>query len=387
MKEKVIVVGDDGINSLGLIRSLGEAGIRSDALITDSGSKKVHLLKSRYLNKGYVVPKDEDILFESLQAYGKKNGTTYLFPTSDFVLNVIGKHSEDLKRYYVLPSVSDKIGSLSDILSKEKMAYYAEKAGFVIPKMQKCHIDISGCVPSEIVSCFADEYPLILKSDSILVSGCDFKIVYDEKELVDFLHKCADRTVIIQKYITDAQELAVQCVGFGQNRKAEAYGVIKKIRTSVFAMGTTTYAELTSFDNQILKNLCCIFAELLDYSGLYDLDILVKDQKLYFIECNFRNGSNGYAYTKAGCNLAYLWLSNFTNQESKASNNLQCQFHAITFINDVGDFAHVLRRDIPPFTWLKQYSVADCRLLFNFRDQMPFFAEIIDIVCKRITGV
>ena len=120
------------------------------------------------------------------------------------------------------------------------MAYYAEQAGFAIPKMRKCHIDSSGCIPSESISFFAEEYPLILKSDSILVPGCDFKIVANEEELVTFLREYPDKTVIIQKYITDAQEIAVQCVGFGRGRKPDAYGFIEKMRTALFSIGTTT---------------------------------------------------------------------------------------------------------------------------------------------------
>lgn len=383
MQQKVLVVGDDGINSLGIIRSLGEVGIKSDAIITSSDNKRVHLLKSRYLGRGYVIPKNEEALLDALLDYGRKNGTGFLFPTSDFVLNVIGTHSDILREYYVMPSVSEEIGSLSDILSKEKMAYYAEQAGFTIPKMRKCHIDSSGCVPPESISFFAEEYPLILKSDSILVPGCDFKIVDTEEELVSFIHENPDKTVIIQKYITDAQEIAIQCVGFGRVRKPDAYGVIHKIRTSVFALGTTTYAELKEFDDPKLKKACCTFSELLEFSGLYDLDVLVKDQKLYFIECNFRNGSNGYAYTKAGCNLSYLWLRDSFRNEDEVNNNAYCEFHEISFVNDIGDFAYVLKKRISPVKWLKQYLSADCRLLFNSRDQEPFWSEVIDLIRKK----
>ena len=77
MQQKVLVVGDDGINSLGIIRSLGEVGIKSDAIITSSNNKRVHLLKSRYLGRGYVIPKNEEDLLDALLDYGRKNGTGF----------------------------------------------------------------------------------------------------------------------------------------------------------------------------------------------------------------------------------------------------------------------------------------------------------------------
>lgn len=371
---RVLVAGDDGINSLGIVRSLGEYGYFPDALITSDGKKPIHLLKSKYLNNGIIVNKNSQEICSALLSYGDPDKKCFLFPTSDYVLSVIGKNKEALSEYYYLPSVAEEIGSLVDVLSKERMAHYAEQAGFIVPKMKKVYVDADGVFPLEVFDYFSDEYPLILKSDSILLPGCDFKVVKNEKELKDFLSTCTEKIVLLQKYIANAEEIAVQCVGFGNKRPAEAFGVIHKIRTSVFALGTTTYAELRKFDDQELKKKCIRFADILSYSGIYDLDILLKDSHAYFIECNFRNGSNGYAYTKAGANLPVVWIESLVG--SLESSHKETAISNTVFVNDVGDFAHFLAHRVRLRSWIYQYMKSDCRLLFDFNDQRPFWSEV-----------
>ena len=53
MQQKVLVVGDDGINSLGIIRSLGEVGVKPDAIITSSDNKREPL--SQLVLPNYIL--------------------------------------------------------------------------------------------------------------------------------------------------------------------------------------------------------------------------------------------------------------------------------------------------------------------------------------------
>ena len=57
-KAQAVVVGMDHINTLGIIRSLGEAGIKPSAIIISKDKDKSWSLKSKYLNKklSCVIP-------------------------------------------------------------------------------------------------------------------------------------------------------------------------------------------------------------------------------------------------------------------------------------------------------------------------------------------
>lgn len=375
MNEKIIIVGDDGINSLGLLRSLGEMGYKSDLVITTNENKATTANKSKYVKDCFIIKKDSEVLLEFLMDYGKEEEKVYLFPTSDFVLKFLSDNCEQLSTSFIFTTISSTVGTLSEVMSKTVMAEYAQKAGFCIPKMLKYTITPDYLADENLYNYFSDCYPLILKADSIFQPGCDFIIVRNKEELNENLEDNIGKTIIIQQYIENAEELAIQGVAFGNLQDPHVFGAIHKKRTSLFAMGTTTYAQLKVLENGALKTSSEKFAELLGLSGIYDLDILLKDNKAFFIECNFRNGSNGYAYKKFGANLPYLWIKGLQAAPNSFNAEQECSTKEITFVNDIGDFAHLVHHNISVFKWIWQYITADAHLTFNLKDQGPFWAE------------
>lgn len=375
MNEKIIIVGDDGINSLGLLRSLGEIGYSSDLVITTNGNKATTANKSKYVKDCFIIEKDNEALLEFLINYGKQKEKVYLFPTSDFVLKFLSDNTEKLSHSFIFTTISSSVGTLSEVMSKTAMAEFAQKAGFCIPKILKYSIKSDYLTDKNLYNYFFECYPLILKADSIFQPGCDFIIVRNEEELNKNLKDHIGKTIIIQQYIENAEEIAIQGVAFGNLQKPHVFGAIHKKRTSLFAMGTTTYAQLKELKNGSLKTSSEKFAELLGLSGIYDLDILLKENKAFFIECNFRNGSNGYAYKKFGANLPYLWIKGLQAAPNSFNAEKECKLKEITFINDIGDFAHLLHHNVGLIKWIWQYITADAHLTFNLKDQGPFWAE------------
>ncbi len=385
--KKIFIVGDDGINSLGVLRSLGEENLFPYLIITETENNNPKILKSRYLKKDryVIIKKENESLLNAFKRFASKEEKGVIIPTSDFVLKFLSDYSTELSEYFIFPTVSDKIGTLYDIMSKETMAEYAEKAGFSIPEMIKCSVNEKTVEDSEIYMKFENKYPLILKSENLFIPGCDFSIVKNEFELKNIIGTLLGSTVIIQQFIEDAEEIAVQGVAFGKKSKPIAFGAVHKIRTSLFAMGTTTYAELRPFEDEYLKVISESFAEIIGFSGIYDLDVLIKDGKYYFIECNFRNGSNGYAYKRAGANLPLVWVNGISDI---LNINVKKKIHNVYFVNDIGDFAHLLKHDVNIFKWIWQYISADAHLTYNFLDPGPFWAEIefskfIKLIKKR----
>ena len=57
----VIVWGSDHQNTLGLVRSLGEAGIHPFVMIVMHDNDKSFILKSKYINKGYIFSSNQKI--------------------------------------------------------------------------------------------------------------------------------------------------------------------------------------------------------------------------------------------------------------------------------------------------------------------------------------
>lgn len=380
----ILILGDDGINSLGVLRSLGEKGYKPDLMITSNSKSNIFILKSKYYKSYQIVDKNEKAVYNKLVDYGKKNKGAYIFPTSDFVLNVLSCYRDDLTEMFIFPSVAVEDGSLSDLMRKTKMAEYAEKAGFCVPKTMKYLVKDSYGTDRNLFKFFSNNYPLILKSESIDLPGCDFLIVKNENELKDSLAQCIGSTIMIQQFIQNAEEVAIQGVAYGDNQEPIVCGIVKKIRTSVFALGTTTYANLEMIKDDDLKKMCLSFMKTIGFSGLFDIEILVKNKKYYFIECNLRNGSYGYAFTRMGANLPELWLKGMNAPKGTFLPATNKNLKDITFVNDIGDFAHVIKKNISPFKWLAQYISADARLTYNFKDPKPFYSEIVYEISKNI---
>ena len=374
MEKRIFIVGDDGINSLGVLRSLGEEKIFPYVIITEDKNRKPIIFKSRYIKneKCVVIKKDSKALLNVLKQFYSNVEKGLIIPTSDFVLKFLSDYSDEISQYYIFPTVSADIGTLYDIMSKETMAIYAEKAGFAIPDMVKCNVNEEAVDNIDLYLRFKNKYPLILKSENMFIPGCDFIIVKNETELKDAIGKLTGNTIIIQQFIENAEEIAIQGVAFENNFKPKVFGVVHKIRTSLFALGTTTYAELRPLEDEKLRTISEKFAEIIGFNGIYDLDILIKDNNYYFIECNFRNGSNGYAYKKSGANLPFIWINGIYDNLNFDFND---KIRSIYFVNDIGDFAHLLHHNVKFFNWIWQYVTADAHLTFNFKDQGPFWAE------------
>ena len=295
-KAQVIVVGIDHFNTLGIIRSLGEIGLKPIAVILSESKNNAWTLRSKYPNKNLscvIKPSMfSDALIQIGQAIGEK---AYLIPSCDIAVKLLENGRNDLETYYNMPGVLNGAEKLTSFLDKTRSAEIALQAGFSVPSTMSFFADD----PSQIKVAqqkFAGSYPLIVKENSSVSSKNHTKIIKTEAELLQTLKECGNDLIMLQQFIEKEEELGIQGVGFGDGASFIP-GVIHKIRTSLDSMGSTTYAKLTTDIDPALKSKCESFIKALRYSGIFDIEVLRKGNEYYFVECNFRNGAYGYAYT------------------------------------------------------------------------------------------
>ena len=68
MKNKVLVIGADHHNTLGIVESLGEKGIKSYVLIV-AEAKSSFVLKSKYVIEGRICPSPNCVTDEMLKHF------------------------------------------------------------------------------------------------------------------------------------------------------------------------------------------------------------------------------------------------------------------------------------------------------------------------------
>jgi hypothetical protein len=81
IKNKIVVIGGNHHNGLGIIRSLGEYGCRVSLIVVGEG--KSFVTKSRYLEKRWIVNNETKVLSILLNEFNDKENKTIILPAGD----------------------------------------------------------------------------------------------------------------------------------------------------------------------------------------------------------------------------------------------------------------------------------------------------------------
>lgn len=357
-----VVIGGAHFNSLGIIRALGEEGIKSVFINIDDWSFSE---KSRYTLETVHVNAEKDVVSAIIKIVEKYGGSPALYPTTDYSAALLDENYDMLKSITYCPNCE---GKLDYYIRKENMCEAAREAGFIVPETKMLNVDDS----------FKEELlkfpkPFILKPvNNMNGSKSDIRICRNNDEIDGIINDFRGyKIVLIQQYVHGKENLTIGYSGCKtKGRKVEVYGQIEKIREYPVDRGSTSYAvikkEITYMDTEVLDR----FLEITGYSGVFDLDLKVVDGVPYFIEINFRNGATAYAFIKGRFNLHSLWFRQQCGEKTEPVN-----FKETRFICEGLDLSHVVERRISIFTWLKDYITADAHMIANKKDIKPFIFQ------------
>lgn len=353
-----IVISDDHYNGLGMVRSLGEAGICTRLILTHVG--KSFICKSRYIDKYIVVPYEKEKIVNATMSMVDANKRCFLFPLSDYSALILDQCYTVFPENVICPHAG---GNLKKYLDKDYIKNIAESCGMVVPK-------------GEVVELPNNElkwnlFPAIIKPlESVSGSKRDIVIVNDMTELKKALSIFTDKKyskVLMEEYISGNDERMIEVLGertrYGNIRFA---GIIRKIREFPIKNGSTSYAKLVSSHNGV--DLCSISKMLsrLNYKGLFDIEYKYSNGKAYFLECNFRNGAPSHILTKAGNNLAKAWI------DDNLYNNTDITYlhDNYTFMVEQTDILNAIKGDVNIWIWFKQFFLSK-KLFWSLRDPIP----------------
>ena len=108
---KVVVIGGDHHNTLGVIRGLGEREVYPDlALVTSS--KMSFVDASKYISRKWKVKGDDEIVDLLISQYRDEKEKTVVICCSDTSSGVIDDNKDKLTPYFILPG-AEKQGKIS----------------------------------------------------------------------------------------------------------------------------------------------------------------------------------------------------------------------------------------------------------------------------------
>ena len=297
---KVIVIGGNHHNTLGVVRSLGRKGVLSDVIITRNDSSSF-VLKSKYIAQKHIVDGSGAAIDLLLSEYANNKEKPIVIACHDGISSLLDLNRNRMSDYFVLPGI-DIQGRVTELMNKKTMGEVAVGSGLKVPQTWV----ISDSKSSQIKDLF---YPCITKPlDSCNGSKSEIKICYDSAQLMRFLESEKGKSFLVQQFIE--KDFEFQLIGCSLNNGSDIIipGISVILRQP--ANTNTGFLHYQAPDSSYIQTIenTKNYIKRIGYSGLFSVEFLRNQKGVdFFMEINFRNDGNAIAVTNAGVNLPYIW--------------------------------------------------------------------------------
>lgn len=374
----IVISGDTG-NALGVIRSIAEGGIAPILIYLMDESRLPCLIKSKWLTVVHKVHSYEEAIDLLIAEYGNEEQLPFVYTCDDSVESIVDNRYDELKGKFYFFNAGER-GRINQLMNKHEICVVGEQCGCRIPKQE---IVDTGVLPKTL------RYPVITKTLMSIMGAWkgDVYICQNEDELKEAYTKIRSPKLLLQEYIHKKNELAVQGMSIDGGREAYMPYAISFFRASDEGYGHYMYCKPLT-DQKLIAQLKAIIKEC-RYTGCFEIEFLIdQEDKLWFLEVNFRYSFWNYAVTFGGVNFPLTWaqsvLDNHINEP--AVETLKPYF---TALNEPGDFGQSVARKRMSFRkWLKDVHHADMLYFWHPEDRMPAWSfwwhKIVRLVRKKI---
>lgn len=370
---KIVVIGGDHHNTLGVIRGLGERGVHPDVIIV-SLSSITFVDASKYIANRWIIKDESEIVDLLLNQYKNELEKPVVISCSDVSSGIIDDNRDKLAPFLILPGAEVQ-GRISALMSKKRMAELAMKVGLNIP--QTTYVNDSDTDLSHIT------LPCIVKPlESRRGKKSDIVICRTFNDLKKYAASKNLCNVQIQDFID--KDFEYQLIGCSTKSEIIIPGVSKILRP---CKGSNTsflhYIPLEEDFCEIEK--CKDFVQRTGYKGLFSLEFLRdKNGKDYFMEINFRNDGNAICVTAAGVSLPYIWYLDCIDEDySKEKNN---QIKSVYVMPDMAELKLLVTRQINLKDYISDLRKTNRFMEYDKKDKKPFWKLIKFHLCS-ITSI
>ncbi|MCQ2346540.1 MAG: ATP-grasp domain-containing protein [Paludibacteraceae bacterium] len=372
---KYINFGADGINPLGVIRSLGQEGVKTIVIRDKESGHFASINTSVYADKIYFADSNEEALQILLENYSNEQLKPVLFFTYEGHVDFCDSHYDELKDKFIFYNTGKK-GGLSRLNNKEIQCQLASECGMQVPQYE---ILAKGDLPKQV------PYPIITKTLTSTESGWkrDMIICHNEKELQEAYSKILAERIMIEEYIDANNEFDLK--GFSINGGEQIYFTYQK---------TWHYKDpqkrwlmyFAPCENEDIKQKLTAMIQKANYSGIFDAEFLQKQNgDLVFLEVNWRTGMYNYNHTVAGVNLPFLWAKSTIDGKIDYA-NIKPTMPTYTAMDEMS-FADVLRKPKRLIQWLKALHKADVLFYYHYKDRRPCWIAWKHFFKRKISNI
>lgn len=365
----VIVFAIDHYNPLGVIRSLGENGIRP---IYIAIRHRVELgVKSKYVSKVHQVENVEEgyqVLMENYGEIYKTGERPFVLFSDDKSVGYFDLRYEEVKERFITYNANGIQGRIMEFMDKKNILDLAKKHGLNI--LEPVVVN-RGEVPEGL------EYPIITKDINPNSGGwkSDVFVCQNEEELKTAYTKISSPVVLLQKYVEKKTEFTFE--GCSVNRGQSALLAIKSTYKYAIPAYYSPFMTCESLHDEKLKAALEGMLAEIGYEGIFEIEFLVdQNDNAYFLEINFRNATWSYAATKAGMPLPYIWVKGMLNEKIDKDDYKEVPGGFTAMVEPI-DYAKRIELGLStPEEWLADFKKADCGFYYSEDDLEPFYEMV-----------
>lgn len=373
MNKEIIVIGGNHHNTLAVLRSLGEKGVKS-LLIVVSEESNPYVSYSKYIMKAMII-KDINDISKAMYSIHVSQEKAIVIACSDSIASYLDDNYSCLAKDFILPGSSVQ-GKITRFMNKNTMLEEAVKSGLNIPKSWVI-TSSSRNVEDIVYPCIVK--PLISKNGT----KSDITICDNRKELEKYLEFCNCNELQVQEYISKDMEFQLIGCSLDSGNDVIIPGVSIILRQPENTnTGFLKYIPIREFLYD--KDACVKFLKHIGYSGLFSLEFIRdKNGVDFFMEINFRNDGNSICVTASGMNLPYIWYL-YNSGQSYSKELTYESMKEVIVMPEFEDFANVKNGNISLFKWLLDVKNTDRFMEFSKYDQKPFWKELLRLGKSKI---
>ncbi len=355
----IVVSGDTG-NALGVVRALGEGGIKPILIYLVEKTHLPTLIRSKYLSIVHNVYSHNEALQLLIQEYGNEALMPFVYTCDDSAQSCVDNLYDNLVGKFYFFNAGEQ-GRINQMMDKHEICLIAESCGCNIPKQE---VVDTGVMPQGL------KYPVMTKTLKSIMGlwKADSYICHSPKELQDAYKKIKSPQLVIEEFIDKKNELSL--MGFSCNQGKEIYIPYKLqyLRASKSAYGHYMYLE--PLLDETIKQIATNIIRKCKFSGCFEIEFLVdQNDELWFLEVNFRYSFWNYALTYGGVNYPLEWAKAMLDNKITTDYKLKEYF---TLLNEPGDFGQsVASKKITIWQWMKDIHNADMLYFYHPNDPLP----------------
>lgn len=369
-ENKVIIIGGDHHNGLGLARIFGLNGKKVFAVVI-SDKKRSWMATSKFV-EDYAIFKTEkegfDFIFESFSNELRK---PVLIPYSDGAALELDRRLDEFKDKFHVPSINGEQNKIASMMNKNAQYKWAMDNGINMAKSDVVDLNDESGLPNGF------KYPIILKPvESAQGRKLDIAVCRSDKDFnasVDKLKAKKYKSIFIQNFMKIDYEIVIVGAIAGESDYVfAAYHVVrswpKEGGTSSFSVTITDKIVLEKCSELLEKISCC------GYVGTIDVEAFFINNEFFLNEINWRNSGGDFRLLSHGYYYAYWFYCSVCTGIPMAS--LWKTPENVYSMVEYTDIRHVVKGNVSLLKWCTDFFKAKNYSLVSFLDMKPVLFKV-----------